>query len=696
MFRPIPAARLFLVACLAVAAARGEDGYELWLRYRPEGDATRAAEYRACTRSVVLAADDAVLHAAARELVRAAAGIARAAPPVTRVGGEGAVYLGDPGHLVPAAELAAAGAEGFVIRAADVGGRRGIVIAANSNRGVLYGTFRLIREMQLGHPVREISLADRPRITHRLANHWDNPVRAPGVRSESVERGYAGSSIFHWNELPQKIDPRLTDWARLLASLGLNGVVVNNVNTAKRGLEGWRLLTPEYQPKLVALAAVLRPYGVRLFISVNFFSPMLVGHLDSADPDRPEVKRWWRATADSIYAAIPDFGGFLVKADSEGEPGPMKYGRTQADGANVIADAVRPHGGFVYWRAFVYDRQAGDRVTQPYTTFVPLDGRFAANVFVQIKPGPLDFQVREPVSTLFGALPHTHEALELQITQEYTGQDQHVCFLAPQWSNVLEFDTHAHGRGSTVARLLENQLASESGGAIAGVMNLGSARNWTGHPLAQANTYAFGRLAWNPTEGSSAIARDWVELTYNRDPAVVATISGILRASWRAYEDYTAPLGLGLLSRRQDHFLPDPAGRQEDHHGDGRGVGFDRTVATGSGYVGQYHEPWRSRFEDPHACPEDLLLFFHHVPYTFRLVSGRTVIEEIYARHHHGVEEVRGFVRAWQRLRGRIDEERYRDVLARLQTQVKLAEQWRDSVDGYFAKLSGTPDSFKP
>lgn len=679
--------RLGLVAGLALAGTTSlcaEDGYELWLRYRPEPDAARRAEYATFTGAGVVAAARPILGAARAELARALPAIAGAG-----AADAGRIFLGTRDDhpalaaLADAKELAALGDEGFLLRAGRWDGRPVVIVAANTDRGALHGTFALLRHLQLGRPLAGLHHADAPKLRTRVGNHWDNPVRSTTFRSESIERGYAGDSIFDWTELPGRIDPRLHDWARLLAAMGLNGVVINNVNTAKRGLEGWRLLTPEYLPKLAAVAEVLRPYGVRLSISVNFFSPILIDRLPTADPAEPAVQAWWRAKVDEIYAAIPDFGGFVVKADSEGEPGPMKYGRTHADGANAIAAALEPHGGAVFWRAFVYDRAAGDRVTQAFGHFQPLDGKFAPKVFLQIKNGPLDFQVREPVSPLFGAMPATAQALELQITQEYTGQDKHVCFLAPMWREVLNFAPRGDARGERLAAGLS---------AIAGVMNIGDARNWTGHLLAQANTYAFGRLAWNPALTAGEVAAEWAQLTFGRDPAVNAVVNRLLLASWPAFEDYTSPLGLGLLSRRVDHFYPDIANRADYHGGTATGVGVDRTAATGTGYAGQYFEPWRTRFESLADCPEELLLFLHHVPYTHRLKNGRTLIQELYDRHFDGVERVRGFLRDWDTLRGKIDEERFAHVRERLAGQIVYAEEWCRAFNGYFQTLSGIPD----
>ena len=675
---------------LFAAVLRAEDGYELWLRYRAEPDPARRAAYGALVARIDFPAGTPVRDAARAELARALPALTGGSFAWDDTARATLRFVRDPALESPPAAL---GREGFRLRAEGDGPAPHLVVSGATDLALLRATFHLLRQLQLGTAPAALAGDEPERVRARLAHHWDNPVRSTAFRNETIERGYAGDSFFRWDELPGRVDPRLHDWARLLAAMGMNGVMVNNVNTAKKGLEGWRLLTPEYLPRLAAMAGVLRPYGVRLYVSVNFFSPVLIDRLGTADPLAPEVRAWWQRKADAIYAAIPDFGGFLVKADSEGEPGPMKFGRTHADGANMIAAALAPHGGEVHWRAFVYDRTLGDRVTQAFTNFMPLDGQFAANVRLQIKNGPLDFQVREPVSPLFGGLRRTNQLIELQITQEYTGQDKHVCYLGAQWEEILRFDTHSRGPGSTVARLLTDRLNPGTRNGIVGVMNTGDSRNWTGHHLAQANTYALGRLAWNPELPAARIADEWIQLTFGRDPEVRRVLGRILADSWRTYEDYTAPIGLGHLTRRGDHFYPDPENRVDYHGGNARGLGTDRSVRTGTGFAGQFAEPWRSRFEDPATTPEDLLLFFHHLPYTHRLHHGRTVIQEIYDRHFAGVERVRGFVAAWDTLRGRIDDERFAHIRARLVAQVGHAEQWCRSINGYFQQLSGIPDA---
>lgn len=691
-----------MASALVAHAAHAEDGYELWLRYRPEPVAARRAEYARFTGGIVLPANGGprpLLDSARAELIRALTAITGRSPGArgrTPGAARGRILLGTPDdgvvfqRLMPPAERARLGPEGFIVRPAAVGGGTCLVVDGGGDAGVLYGTFHLLEFLQLGRPISELNLEDAPRVALRIADHWDNPV--VGEDGCSVERGYAGASLFHWNELPGRVDPRLSDYARLLAAMGVNGADVNNVNTDKRGLQGWRLLTSPWLPKLAALATVLRPYGVRLYLSVGFASPRLIGGLDTADPEDPRVAAWWRDKADEIYRAIPDFGGFVVKADSEDEPGPYRYGRTQAQGANLIAAALAPHGGVMFWRAFVYTG-SGDRAVDAYRDFRPLDGAFAPNVILQVKNGPLDFQIREPVSSLLGAMPGTRQALELEVTQEYTGQNREVCFLASEWREVFAFDTHARGDGSTVARLVEGRLYPGRPGAVVGVMNLGSDRNWTGSLLAQANTYAFGRMAWDPSACPGEIADTWARLTFGRDPRAIAVITRILLASRKTFEDYTAPLGLGLLSARANHFDPAPAARVNYTHADAQGVGFDRTTATGSGYAGQYFEPWRSRFEAVDTCPQNLLLFFHHVPYRYRLPSGNTVIQEIYDRHDCGAAQARRFVGWWRTIDGGIDAERYASVLDELEDQARIAEHWRAKINGYFENLSGIPDA---
>jgi alpha-glucuronidase len=666
--------------------ALADDGHRFWLGYDLVRDQPLRERFRRQCLEVVVLGRSEVLDAAREELLRGLEGMLGRAPTVTsEVSRDGAIVIAGSEQGGKVADLGEFSSDGYVIRSVRMAGKKATLIAGRTDRGALYGAFRFLSLLQTRESLNDLRIKDEPAIGLRMADQWDNP-------RGDVERGYAGPSIFQWERLPD-LDERYTDYARMLASVGINGIVLNNVNTAKGGLTGWKLITTPYLQKTAALAAVFRRYGIRTFLSVNFASPMLIGGLKTADPLDPAVQQWWRAKAREIYACIPNFGGILVKADSEGEPGPLTYERNHAQGANMLAAAFEPLGGLVIWRAFVYGKQHNpDRVMQAYEIFQPLDGTFAPNVTIQIKNGPLDFQVHEPVSPLFGAMPKTNQMLELQVTQEYTGQATHMVYLVPQWKEILSFDTFAQGRNSTVGGVVGGLSFDTRHSGIAGVMNIGSDRNWTGHLLAQANTYGYGRLAWNPNLSAEAITHEWVLMTFGTDPQVVNTISAMLLRSWKVYEDYTAPLGLGFLSD-SEHFHPGPAHRQLLHKADANGVGYDRTRSSGSGFAGQYHSPWKESYDSLATCPEELLLWFHHVPYLHRLKSGKTVIQHIYDSHFDGVEQVRSFQADWKKLRGRIDPERYSQVMARLQEQLAAAIEWRDTINRYFFELSGIPDS---
>jgi len=685
----------FFSAC---PIAFSKSGYEAWLSYDAIKDLTLLQEYRTFSGRIYASSRSEIVDSALEELMYAVKALTGNEPVITGKRGSATIIMGRIADL-PRSILRISGdnigrltPEGYLIKTK---GKR-IFICAHDDKGLLYGTFHLLRLMQTGESLKGLDIVENPRIGLRLLNHWDNPGKLPDGRP-SIERGYAGESIFKWEELPA-INRRYTDYARLLASVGINGTVINNVNTAKNGLEGWKLLTPGYLPKLKALASVFRKYGVRLYISVNFFSPVIISGISDADPANSMVRRWWSDKVAEIYSEIPDFGGFLVKADSEGEPGPLKYGRSHAEGANMIASALEPFGGILMWRAFVYGHEgmSPDRASQAYQVFKPLDGNFASNAVIQIKNGPIDFQVREPVSPLFGAMPRTNQIIELQITQEYTGHDKHVCYLVPQWKEILDFDTYAEGPGSTVARIVSGTASALRYTGIAGVSNIGDDTNWTGHLLAQANFYGFGRLAWNPALKTGQITEEWINLTFGNNEQVFSVVKEILLTSLKTYEDYTSPLGVGLMCNgggtgHDGHFTPAPSSRVSYHRADRSGVGFDRTMATGSGFTGQYNEPVRSMYESLETCPDELLLFFHHVPYTHRLKSGSTVIQHIYDTHNEGVEKVKSYYEKWKTLEGLLDQERYLHVLDRLHGQIGYAEAWRDSINNYFSKLSGIP-----
>jgi alpha-glucuronidase len=682
-----------LVVFVCVAPARGETGHDLWLRYAPVEDATLRAGYLRAVSSVVVEGDSPTSRVVVAELQRGLRGLLGTTPPVLKaIASDGAVVVGTPANspivagLGWAAPLARAGDEGFLIRSTTVGKRAVIVVASQRERGMLYGVFHFLRLIQTRQPITALDITERPRMTLRLLDHWDN-------LDGSIERGYAGRSLWNWAELPGRVDPRIQEYGRANASIGINGTVLNNVNAKAESL------TAPYLEKTAALAQALRPYGIRVYLSANFNAPRALGGLTTADPLDPAVARWWREKAVEIYRLIPDFGGFLVKANSEGQPGPQDYGRTHADGANVLADAVAPHGGIVMWRAFVYSADVDpDRVKRAYQEFVPLDGRFRENVMVQVKNGPLDFQPREPFSPLFGAMPRTPLMAELQVTQEYLGQSTHLVYLAPMWKEVLDADTFANGPGSTVAKVLDGSLHGYRRTGIAGVANTGSDANWTGHDFGQANWYAYGRLAWNPGLSPADIADEWIGMTWGHAADVRSAIRSIMLDSRETYVNYTMPLGLHHLIGG-DHYAPMPENadpRREDwsavyyHRADASGIGFDRTTR-GSNAVGQYRSPLRERWNDPATCPEPLLLWFHRLPWDYRLASGPTLWDGLVRQFTKGTEDVRLMESRWTTLRGKVDEERYQAVLGKLRRQAADAAAWSEKTLRYFQQFSRRP-----
>ena len=673
--------------------AQAEDGYDLWLRYPRVADAARLAEYRAAAAQLVVGGDSPTLLAARDELVAGLSGLLGTAPEARdAVAADGAIVIGTPRSsplirsLAIAAELRGLGPEGYLVRAMRVGGRRAIVVAANEDVGVLYGAFALLRQLQTSRSLRELRLRESPKVALRVLNHWDN-------LDGSVERGYAGRSIWRWDSLPGVISPRYRDYARANASIGINGAVLTNVNANAR------VLTPEYLEKVAAVAGVLRPYGVRVYLTARFSAPIELGGLRTADPLDPAVRQWWKAKIDEIYTKVPDFGGFVVKANSEGQPGPQDYKRSHADGANVLAEPLAAHGGIVMWRAFVYSNEVPtDRVKQAYDEFKPLDGKFRENVLVQVKNGALDFQPREPFHPLFGAMPQTPLMMEFQITKEYLGQDTHLVYLGTYWEEVLRADTHAKGRGSTVARVIEGAVHPYARTGIAGVSNVGSDRNWTGSQFNQANWYAFGRLAWNPEGSARAIAEEWVRMTFTNAPAAVATIRSMLLQSREAVVNYMTPLGLAHIMATGHHYGPAPwvTLRRADwsptyyHRADTLGIGFDRSP-TGSNAVAQYAAPVRNRYANLATTPDSVLLWFHHVPWTHRVRSGRTLWNELVFRYDAGVDTVRAMQKSWASVRPALDAERFTEVSAFLDIQEREARWWRDAALTYFQQFSRMP-----
>ena len=679
----------WVVLCVAFSppparAPAAEDGSDLWLRYRLVEDTARLAEYRATITQLVVPSDAPTIQAARAELVAGLRGLlGRDIPVAGDVTRDGALIVGTPAgsRLVAGLPLGDAlrdaGPEGFVIRAMAVRGRRATVVAANRDVGVLYGAFHLLRLLQTETPLRGLNIESAPRLPLRLLDHWDN-------LDGTAERGYAGASLWEWARLPDSLNPRYRDYARANASVGINGVVPTNVNADPR------VLTPAYLVKVAALANVLRPYGITVYLSPRFSAPIEIGNLPTADPLDPGVRAWWAAKVDEIYRAIPDFGGFLVKANSEGQPGPQDYHRTHADGANLLADALAPHGGIVMWRAFVYRSEVPtDRVMQAADEFVPLDGAFRKNVLLQVKNGPLDFQPREPFHPLFGAMPHTPLMMEVQITKEYLGQDTHLAFLAPLWEEVLNADTYARGPGTTVGKEIHG---------IAGVANVGSDRDWCGSDFNQANWYAFGRLAWDYTLPSSAIADEWVRMTFSNAPRVVDRVKAIMLASREAVVNYMTPLGLAHQMARGHHYGPGPwvtGGRADQtsvyfNRADSAGLGFDRT-ASGSDAVRQYAAPLRARFGSRDSVPEQLLLWFHHVGWSERLRSGRSLWEALLAHYQAGVDTARWMRRTWDGMADLVDPERFRRTQAFLHIQEAEARWWRDASVLYWQSFSHLP-----
>lgn len=597
-------------------------------------------------------------------------------------------------------ELRALGNDGYVIRTSTDGKR--ITIASLGELGVLYGTYHLLRLQATGQlneeSLKSLNISEQPDYKIRILNHWDN-------LDGTIERGYAGHSLWKWEELPGTISPRYEAYARANASIGINATVVNNVNASPQ------IVSDEYLQKVKILADIFRPYGLKVYLSINFSSPVVLGGLPTSDPLDKQVIAWWKQKAKEIYSLIPDFGGFLVKANSEGQPGPCDYGRTHAEGANMLADVLKPYRGIVMWRAFVYSPTDSDRAKQAYLEFEPLDGKFRDNVIVQIKNGPIDFQPREPFSPLFGAMKKTAVMPEFQITQEYLGFSNHLAFLAPMWKECLDSDTYVQGKGSTIAKITDGSLHSHSLTAVAAVANIGDDTNWCGHPFAQANWYAFGRLAWNHSLSSEQIGEEWLKQTFFEqenlkqvDSQLAMLNSQLLQRSREAVVDYMMPLGLHHIFAWGHHYGPEPWCDIPDarpdwlppyyHRADSIGIGFNRS-SSGSKATSQYHSPLCEELDDINTCPENLLLWFHHVPWNHQMKSGRTLWAELCHAYGRGVKEVRSFQSIWDTMEKFVDEERFRDIQHRLKIQSRDAVWWRDACLLYFQQFSKQPIPFE-
>lgn len=683
---------IFLIG-LGIQKTMAEDGYRLWLRYEQVTDESLLQEYRSSLGEIVIEGESPTLSIVKKEMHRGVSGLLGTSIPVnTSITKKRSVIIGTPENsdLIASLDLKkslqALGKEGFIIRQESIQGNEHIVIAANTDVGVLYGVFDFLRQLQTHQSIQNISIESTPKIQHRLLNHWDNLDR-------TVERGYAGLSLWDWSTLPEYKKPRYTDYARANASLGINGTVLNNVNADPQ------MLTEQFIKKATTLADIFRPYGIKVYFSANFYAPMRIGGLETADPLNKEVQQWWKDKADQIYEHIPDFGGFLVKANSEGQPGPADYGRTHAEGANILAEAVEPHGGIVMWRAFVYGADQEDRFREGYDEFVPLDGNFKDNVILQVKNGPIDFQPREPFHPLFGAMEKTNTMLELQVTLEYFGFSNHLAYMGTLYEEALDSDTYAKGEGSTVAKVVDGSVFNYELTGITGVANTGTNRNWTGHPFGQSNWYVFGRMAWDHSLSAEEIAEEWIRMTFSHDEDFLKPVKEMMMKSREAGVKYRNPLGLAHLYAQGHHYGPAPWTSEMPrpdwtavyyHRADSAGIGFDRTES-GSNAVEQYHQPLEGIFKDINKVPEDYILWFHHVSWDYEMSSGRTLWEELVHRYYEGVEMVREMQDTWNSIEGLIDQERFEHVKALLEIQEDDAVWWRNSCVLYFQTFSQQP-----
>ncbi|MDB5193663.1 MAG: alpha-glucuronidase [Segetibacter sp.] len=685
---------LLIILMLTLSfSGKTESGYRLWLRYDPIPNRQLVTSYNNSISGITLSGTSGTISVAKEELINGLQGMLGRKVVATTAVINNSIVAGTPtssniiSSLALQQQLATAGNEGFVIVTTKSNGKNIIAIAANNDVGVMYGIFHFLRLLQTQQSIKALNIASAPKIKLRVLNHWDNLNR-------HVERGYAGASIWDWHKLPGYIDQRYIDYARANASIGINGTVLTNVNANAL------VLTKQYLEKVAALAKVFRPYGIKVYLTARFSAPIEIGKLKTADPLDPQVQQWWKDKVNEIYTYVPDFGGFLVKANSEGQPGPQNYNRNHADGANTLADAVAPHGGIVMWRAFVYSNETPeDRFKQAYNEFKPLDGKFKKNVLIQVKNGPIDFQPREPFSPLFGAMPQTPLMMEFQVTQEYLGQGTNLVYEAPMFKEVLDADTYQKGKGSTVAKVIDGTLHDYSTSGLAGVANIGSDINWTGHLFGQSNWYALGRLAWDHTLTSEQIADEWLKQTFNTNPSFINTAKRIMLGSHEALVNYMTPLGLHHIMGTGHHYGPAPwvsnVGRADwnpvyYHKADEKGIGFDRTNK-GSNALAQYAPEVQKQFEDVNTCPEPYLLWFHHVAWDHKMKSGRTLWEELCHKYYSGVDSVRSMQKAWETVKPMVDKERFEHVKMLLAVQEKEAVWWRNACLLYFQTHSKMP-----
>jgi len=679
----------FLLLFLVCTHLHAEDGYDLWLRYKKIDDAKTLASYKTTITGIMVIGNSPTHLAAAEELKLGLNGLMGSSISTHSSLQQGSLVVGTISSLKNTIKDKlpdVSGKEGFAIYSMNINGKKITLITANENIGLLYGSFHFLRLMQSLKPISSLAINSSPALQLRLLNHWDNLNR-------SVERGYAGISIWNWHTLPDYKDKRYKDYARANASIGINGVTVTNVNANAM------VLTKPYLEKIAALADIFRPYGIKIFLTARFSAPMELDKFKTADPLDEKVREWWKKKTDEIYTYIPDFGGFLVKANSEGQPGPQNYNRTHADGANMLADAVSSRNGIVIWRAFVYSQDSDDRFKQAYAEFKPLDGKFNKNVLVQVKNGPIDFQPREPFSPLFGAMKKTPLMMEFQITQEYLGQATHLVYEAPMFKEVLDADTYANGKGSTVAKVIEGEVYQNEMTGMSGVSNVGNDRNWTGHVFAQANWYAYGRLAWNNKLSSEEIADEWIRQTFNNNPGFVTSTKDIMMRSHETLVNYMTPLGLHHIMGNGHHYGPAPWSNNLPrpdwnpvyyHKADSFGIGFNRT-STGTNALAQFSKEFSNQYLDSNLCDEKFLLWFHHVSWSHKMKSGKTLWEELCAKYYQGVDDIKSSHQKWIALEKYVDKERFDHVNMLLNIQVKDAIWWRNACLLYFQTFSKMP-----
>ncbi len=674
---------LILIFIIFNISSFADDGSRLWLKYDLIKDVKQREDYAKSTKFIVTNSQNSTILKASEELQMGLQGLV----------GTNILVINSIQNKVGGIILEVSNTQNLTQNLSDGGfaiftQKGNIIISSKSEVGVLYGAYEFLRKIQTGQSLSNISIVSSPKIKIRMLNHWDNA-------NGTVERGYAGSSIWKWNELPFRIDPHYIAYARANASIGINATSINNVNASSR------FLTAEYLEKIKAVADVLRPYGIKVFISVNFRSPRTLGGLKTSDPLDPEVRKWWNEKTKEIHQYIPDFGGYLVKANSEGEPGPQDYGRTHADGANMLAEAMHPFEGIVIWRAFVYNADPnGDRFKEGYEQFKPLDGKFDPKVIVQVKNGPIDFMPREPFHPMFGGgFPKTTLAMEFQITQEYLGQSTHLTYLAPMFKECLDTDTYAKGKGSEVAKVIDGSLYGNQNSLMAGVANTGSDANWCGHPFNQANWYAFGRLAWDYSLSSEQIAKEWIGMTLTNDVQSKKQINALMQKSLPTYISYTYPLGLHHMMGEGHHYGPEPwlskAGRLDwtsvyYHRADSVGLGFDRTGKL-SNALKLYSNEINNSWGNPDKCNLNYLLWFHHIAWNKKLSTGNTLWEELCYRYYDGAKQVKTLQEEWAKQKPYIDAETYQSVAGRLKIQEKEAIWWRDACVLYFKEYAKMP-----